>query len=307
VRKNDDRLPDALPEAIEKLAVPALPQWVEPRRLRAAQRFASEHLVEITLALFCASLPLSYGSARGARVLAGTGRLGADIDRRINETAVFVLHVLAPNGLEEGGRGRADIGKVRLIHAAVRRSVPGDMAINQEDLLGALGVFSVVVLKSLVRLGITIDPRDREDFIHLWSAVGAMMGIRRELLPSSYAEAESVARRIGERQLKSSPEGRRLMQDLLSGMRRHLPGFGWAPPHVIRWLIGSQRAELLGVHRPPALPRMLAHFLQRPAPIGRLIGGHLLEAITRVKLGGEAAFPMPERDEGPSHHRQSGC
>src|SRR6185436_12860508 len=113
--------------------------------------------------------------ARGARVLASTGRLRDDLDRRVNETARFVLDVVRPNGFDAGGSARIAIGKVRLVHAAVRRSVRargggGEVPINQEDMLGTVGLFSVTVLDALTRLGVTVRARERDDYVHLWCA-----------------------------------------------------------------------------------------------------------------------------------------
>jgi hypothetical protein len=132
---------------------------VDPPRAARAQSFAFRHLFQITLALFCASLPTAYGAARGSRVLAATGRMaGKELDRRVNETAQFLLDVLAPGAFSPNGSALRGIQKVRLMHAAVRAHLARpvrqrtEIAINQEDLLGMLFAFSVVVIRALRRL-----------------------------------------------------------------------------------------------------------------------------------------------------------
>jgi hypothetical protein len=233
-----------------------------------------------------------------------SGRMSGDIDRRINETACFVLDVLRPHGFDAGGSARVAIGKVRLVHAAVRaavlsRGAEREVPINQEDLLGTLALFSVVVLKASVRLGVHIDGRDREDFMHLWRAVGAMMGIREELLPESFAGMDRLFERIKSRQFAVSDDGRALMKSLVEGMERHVavPGLRPLPARLVRYLLGDDMAAALGLgnadptgHAGGALVKT---FPLRATPD---VGQRLLDAITRFKLGGaRATFTMPTR------------
>ena len=126
VHGNRQPLPAALPvEARQFFAPVAPPAWLDLRRVQRAQRWAQEHLLHVTTALFCASLPSAYAAARGARVLAATERMRTDVDRRVNETARFVLDVLAPGALEPDGAGLRAIQKTRFVHALVRRALAG--------------------------------------------------------------------------------------------------------------------------------------------------------------------------------------
>lgn len=297
---DDDSLPAGVPVALHPFVVPRLPPWVCAERMRRAQRFADRHLPQITVALFCAALPVSYTSIPGARVLALTGRLRDDIDIRVNETARFVLDVLAPAGFDPGGRGRIAVGRVRLVHAAVRGSVHSlpswrssfaEVAVNQEDLLGALCLFSVVVLQSLARLGVVVDDRDREDFVHLWAAVGAMLGILDDLLPRSFAAAEATTRSIGRRQMRGSEEGRELMRALLDGMRRHatVPGVRELPAQLTAHLVGPERARMLGLADASATARVfdLGRSVMRLRPVQALtarFGRTLLQLVNDQQL-----------------------
>lgn len=297
---DDEPLPAAVPVALQPFVVPRLPPWACAERIRRAQRFADRHLPQITVALFCAALPVSYTSVPGARVLALTGRLRDDIDIRVNETARFVLDVLAPAGFDPGGRGRLAVGRVRLVHAAVRGSVHAlpswrsdfaEVAVNQEDLLGALCLFSVVVLQSLERLGVVVDDRDREDFVHLWAAVGAMLGILDDLLPRSFAAAEATTRSIGRRQMRGSDEGRELMRALLDGMRRHatIPGVRDLPTQLTAHLVGPERARMLGLseERASAWALDLGRSVMRLRPVRGLtarFGRTLLELVNDRQL-----------------------
>lgn len=306
---HDEPLPPQVPPSVARLLTPELPGWTDRHRIRAAQVFAERHLPLITVALFCASLPASYGEPEGAAVLAATGRMHGDLDRRVNETARFVFDVLAPNGFDRGGRARLSVGRVRLVHAAVRRSLlarapNGKTPIDQEQMLGTLLLFSTLVLDSLERLGVRISERDAEDYLHLWCAVGQMMGVERELLPESRSEAAQLLSEVRRRRFGPSPEGQALLRDLVLGMERHVgPLLKNAPRQLVRHLLGEDVAHLLGVPEGGSLARRgLDLWLARavrssasaPSPMTILLGRTLLEGICSFKLkGARVTFPMP--------------
>jgi hypothetical protein len=304
VARDDDALPPSISPDLARLVVPPLPAWADLHRIRRAQAFAKVNLLPITVGLFCASLPAGYCAVEGAKVLRMAGRMTTDLDRRVNETARFVLDVLRPGSLDPGGRGRVTLGKVRLIHAAVRAALRARgydaIPINQEDQLGTLGLFSTVVLKSLVRLGVRVDARDREDFMHLWRVAGAMLGLREHLLPSSYDEGTATLLAIAKRQYGTSEDGRALMKSLLEGMERHMmvPALRPLPAALVRYLLGIEMATCLGLvpeGQPPprgwdaTAQKTFQHLVPR-------VGQRLLDTITVVKLRGErVTFAMPTK------------
>jgi uncharacterized protein (DUF2236 family) len=315
VHRNDEPLPDGVPPPVCRFleAHCAVPPWFDPVRAARAQDFASRHLFQITLALFCASLPTAYGAARGSRVLAATGRMaGKELDRRVNETAQFLLDVVAPGAFSPRGSALRAIQKVRLMHAAVRAHLAAaepertEIAINQEDLLGTLFAFSVVVIRALRRLGVSVEPDEAEDYYQLWRAVGGMLGIRCELLPADFVAACDLADRIAARQLEESAHGRALMAELLAGMERHVPAaLERAPRLLVRYLVGDALADALGVpadraaQATLAVARLIPGGSARPlapvaARLASVVARPLLESVVGVKLRGvPAAFAMP--------------
>lgn len=300
-----DRFPDAVPGAVRALVVPPLPPWADRHRMLRAQRFAQERIVPITTALFCASLPVSYAAADGVKVLLASGRMHDDVDRRVNETARFLLDVLRPHSFEAGGPGLVLCGKVRFIHAAVRAALrprwDGPLPINQEDMVGTLMTFSVVVLRSLVRLGVPVTERQREDYQHLWCVIGSLLGTPDALLPHGYDAADRLSRLIHRRLFRPSEEGRALMAVLADGYERHLvlPGGRTAAIALVRHLLGDDLAELLGLPLVPPVGRTFER-LRRAVP-SRLrlppeLGHRLLGSIADAKLAGtRVSFPMPTR------------
>jgi hypothetical protein len=310
VRRNDAPLPDTLPEDVRHFLMTeaSTPPFLNRTRVLGAQAWAQRHLFQITVALFCASLPSAYAAAKGARVLLGTGRMQQDLDRRINETARFVLDILTPGSLEPSGASLSAIRKVRLVHAAVRPLVRGrisdEVPINQEDMLGTLTGFSVLVLRALRRMGVHVESSAAEDFYHLWRGVGSVMGVREELLPADLEEANVTADLIAERQFRASADGHILMAGLLRRMEEHvdLPGMRGSPRFLVRYLLGDRLADILAI---PAADGSIAERLcmrglaRRPGLFGtlsELVGRRLLDAVVSAKLGGrEPSFEMPTR------------
>ena len=277
--------PDALERDLVPIVLPAVPAWADRHRITRAQRFAEARLLPITVALFCAALPASYCAVEGARLLRTAGRMTDDLDRRVNETARFVLDVLRPGSFERGGRARVVLGKVRLVHAAVRAALRTEtyVPIHQEEQVGTLGLFSVVVLKSLVRLGIEVDAREREDFVHLWCVAGSMMGVLD--IPTHYADFERRLRALAKKHNGPSEDGVVLMAALLEGMRKHMP-VPFLPERLVRYLLGDPMSSWLGLGDDAARSLDLS--------VLPSVGASLLDAVTAVKLRGERThFAMP--------------
>lgn len=261
LRDTTTPLPAGLPLPLRSfLEEEALPEWADRARLMRAQRFAERNAMAIAAALFCASLPSAFTGAKGVSVLYATGRLEHDVDTRVNETGRFVFDVLMPGGFESGSAVRAT-QKVRLLHATVRHRVLSanrstkrrqqEPPINQEDLLGTLTCFSVVVLDALAAMGTRVSPGEASDYLHLWVVVGAILGIAPELLPNSIAAARTLGEAVGARRGASSMEGQQLARVLLSGIERHLParGLGLVAPSLMRFFLGEEKARLLGLPR----------------------------------------------------------
>jgi len=67
---------------------------------------------------------------------------------------------------------------------------------NQEELAYTLLTFSYVFLRALRRLGIPFTPTQEEDYLHAWNVAGHFLGIRRELMVDTMAEAQELFARM---------------------------------------------------------------------------------------------------------------
>jgi hypothetical protein len=287
---------EASPAVSDYLAArPPLPRWADPARMAQGEEFFGRWGLYVPLVLICKSLPECYAAAKGVQVLHLTARLATEPRRRVVETAQMVLDVMSPGGMQPGAPGYQTVRRVRLMHAGVRylirndpriaRDANGDgdggprwagdwgVPINQEDLAGTLTTFSWTVLTGLQSLGAVIGGAEADAYLHAWNVVGAMLGIREELLPQDATDAEALSERVRARQWGPTPEGvemARALVDMLDESRpaRVLPGFSGT---FIRHFVGDECADMLGVP-PPARARRLVRAMSSVATATGLAG-----------------------------------
>jgi hypothetical protein len=214
-----------------------LPAWMDRARVaRAEAIFMQEGPLSCTL-LFCASLPECYVPPQLAEVLHVAGQLEAHTEHRIRQTAAMVFPVMLKGGLTDGaGCGIAQVLKVRLIHATIRRLIlhgapeqsPGAVAArppsgasggghaalhealaahgwdvgarglpcNQFELAYTLLTFHYVFLRGMRTLGLGLPRNDEDAFLHAWNVVGHVLGVRDDLLPANFDEAAASFERM---------------------------------------------------------------------------------------------------------------
>jgi mpaB/rubber oxygenase-like protein len=234
------------------------PPWLDRTLLAAGQERFARWGSHVFTALYAAALPSAYACCRGVQVLGLTARLVTDTKRRLNETAQFHLDVMEPNGLTEGGRGISDIRHVRLMHAAVRWLIEHDpdapwdpewgVPINQEDMLETLLTFTEIVFEVFDRTGVVYNETDADAYLHTWSYIGFLLGVHPDLLPLTRADTRNLMPEVRRRQFAPSDTGAELMGALLEqGARLTPPGLRGLPATTVRYYVGDETADLLGV------------------------------------------------------------
>jgi hypothetical protein len=300
------------------------PAWVDFDRINRGAAFFCEHGLEIGIALFCSALPLGYACAEVANVLEMTMQLESNTRHRALETAQMVLNATAPDGLKAGKAGFLTVRQVRLMHAGVRWLVQNDpdvirrhsrgmadvatwdptwkMPVSQEHMLGALTAFNVRSLMALDTMHIDYDSDAAEDFMHLWSYVGYLMGIDERALPIDHASGLALDALLMKRDIHPTPAGRRLtaaIHDLLDdiGPARLLRGLPRAASYA---LLGAELATALGV-RDPGWERWLFNALTMDLRIGAAMAVRNRLVRTAIRHVGRAimvGFVDVERHEG---------
>lgn len=328
----DQAVPEGLPPELKAYLTTTLPLpgWADLDAVDRGQRFFEKWGVEISVCLFCASLPSAYAAAKGVKVLRRTGQLADHPRRRVIETGQFLMDVLERGGLGDHGTGRRTVQRVRLMHGAIRHliqsrapEVPGlwDFAdgkpINQEDLAGTLLSFSYVVGDPLKRLGVPVSDREADDYIHLWNVIGDLLGVREDLMARDLDDATEAVTAIRRRQFKASADGQYMTAKLIGLLEELTPAkrFDRYVPAIIRYLIDDDVADKLAV--PPSelavhLTRLRKAWnwvwtkvLRQPQrnAVNRLItilakpfGKAFMRALFDIERGGERPkFTIPDR------------
>ena len=317
----DDQKPGGLPAPVlDYLQTTGVTIARAPESVAAGETLFAEHGPEVMMLLCCYSLPSSYAARKGVQVLHRTAYLAKRPNRRLFETAQFIVDVLSPGGLGPGGRGVRTAQKVRLMHAAIRHLILTDTAapwdvdelgvpINQEDLLGTLMTFTWLILDGLARLGARLNPPEQQAYLETWLAVGQLMGIEPQLLHDTVAEARSTTELIERRQVAESPQGREMTAALLGMMQSNMPHpFKSMPGCLIREFVPANVATFLGIPSHPLREEMIRladdalrplqrfiDFEARRHALVRTFSIHLLRWMINVEMDGQPArFAIPD-------------
>ena len=328
----DQPVPADLPKEVQEYLVETLtlPEWADMNKIERGQRLFETSGLYITLCLFCASLPSSYAAAKAVKVLYLTAQLDTNTRRRVMETGQFLFDVLTVGGLDENGKGRRTIQKVRLMHAAVRRLIEvrnkhqpdlwdpdWGTPINQEDLAGTLLAFWYVVADPMRSLGVHVPAEGIDAYLHLWNVIGHQLGVCDEMRARDVADANALVDAIRRRQFKASPEGQAMTRALLVLLDQLTPlqRFDDTIPPLIRHLIGDKTADMVRVPQSDRvgdirrLERVTKWFYVRVfgrsqrdseryelvSRIARPFAHELLRGLFTLERGGERApFAIPD-------------
>jgi hypothetical protein len=311
-----------------------LPDWADEVRMARGQAYFGDWALHQFTALYLASLPSAYAAARGVHVLWLTARLERDPERRLNETAQFLMDVTAPGSFGPHGVAVDRILHVRLMHAAVRWLIDHDPAVarpddadpttrptgptwarswgrpaNQEDLAGTMLTFTTVVLDAFANSGVESSADGAEDFFHLWTVIAHVLGVHDALIPRDVAEGRRLQAAIFGRQQEASAVGRDLTATLLGLLRGRMPRpVAGLAPAMSRRYIGDRVADMIGI--PPARGSDLAltvlvwltrlstlgrHADLVPRWISRRIGRWMLEGLLEAdRHGDRVPFEIPD-------------
>jgi hypothetical protein len=315
-------------------AASAIPDWVDRARLGRGQRFFSDWALHQFTSLYLASLPNAYAAAKGVHVIWLTARLQSDAERRLNETAQFLMDVSAPGGFAPGGAAVDRILHVRLMHAAIRWFTDNDPAvarpaeadtaalssrptwatawgrpINQEDLAGTLLTFTSVVIDAFRRSGVEFSAAGAEDYLYLWRVIGHLLGVDEDLVPQDLATAKELQGRIFTRQHAPSAVGAALTKTLLDLVGSRLPGpVSRLGPAMMRRYLGDDVADMIDVPKATAerwavdalvyLTRVLTlgrRFDPVPRWLSDWVGRKLLDGLLSADRHGERVpFAIPD-------------
>ncbi|RZK68129.1 MAG: DUF2236 domain-containing protein [Pedobacter sp.] len=241
-----------------------LPSWAKPDLITEGNAFFARHAQSIMSLLGLLSLPYCYTAADGAMVLYLSEKIRNNTTKRLHDTAVFVWEVMGPSAFGKGGNAFNEILKVRIIHAAVRYytlqsgkwNEEWGMPVNQEDMAGTNLSFSLIIVRGLRKLGVSVSNREQVAFLHIWKVVGYLTGLSEDLLPENGKMATQLDLAIKSRQFRSSDHGKELTKSLidhiLSVNRRKVSKNDILG--LMRNLLGNDIADMLSIQA-PELPK----------------------------------------------------
>lgn len=307
-----DKLPDGLPAAaaeyFEATALP--PSWVDWDIMEQARLFFMDNAAHINTGLSFAAMPVSYAVPRLSRLLSSTHSLSYP-SRRMANTGQFVTYLMQTNAFAEGSKFIPAAQKVRLLHAAVRHHLregghwdvaKDGLPICQEDMIGGFGVFSLLVLDAMHRLGVHMSEEGAEAYFYAWRVVAAMLGCDMSAVPATLTECRGYLDLYLLRSLGPSAEGVTLNAQLMRLYEDVVPGTLLDPmvPATIRYLVGDTISGWLEIPRSPwdAAARAVPVFLglletiEDHSPFaewaldkaGSMLSGFELSALTRGRV-----------------------
>lgn len=222
-----------------------LPAWADPEQIKVAEKLFETYGVMGFSLLGCSSLPVLYTCGRGGtQVLTASGKLEWSVRRRTLETSQFVLDTMSRGGLDpaQGGKGIHAAQRVRLMHGAIRTLIQSDpclgghangpggawlpdrrwppdwgVPISQETMGCTILTFSYTILQGLRKFGVDRISKEQESaYLHAWSVVGHIMGIRDEFLTpiKSMENAQELYDRVMARNRSQTPEEMKPGRDL---------------------------------------------------------------------------------------------
>ncbi len=302
-RANDEPVPEQLPPSVRDflVATDQPPAWADLPRVARAYEFFVDDGVHVAVVLSFGAMVNCYAQPRAARVLALTHGLDQP-HRRLSETSQFVMNMMGRECFGEGGAFVPTVQKTRLIHAAVRyfitRSGKWDAAADgvpvcQQDMLGALLIFSVQVIDGMRRIGISVTEAEAEDYYHVWRVTGAMLGIPVAAMPETLAGARELNAWLVEAAYGPSAEGVALTRHLLDLYEKLFPGavFDGIVAAMVRQVVNPEVAEWMGVPHSRGWDRVaragtrLMRALERSEDDSRLAAG-VLDKAGALLLGG---------------------
>lgn len=255
---NKDEVPNSLHPDLKAFikSLHQLPDWADQKKIDLAEAFFQEYQIYVYSALLFASLPYCYAASDGAKVLYHSNRIQEQTGKRLSETGQYIMDVCEKGAFSPDGKAFKSIGKVRLIHAAVRHHLLADgnwdkawgIPVNMEDMAGTNLAFSLVTLRAIESMGVKIDRTTKDAVIHKWNIIAAMGGLDEQLLAKDYEQALLLEKQIIRRLFKPSEEGKKLTASLLAFIHEIeqpiAPDYG---AHMIRHLLGNQIGDLLGL------------------------------------------------------------
>ena len=305
-----------------------LPPGVDLDRIHRGEHVFIGHVYLAALVLLTKSLPEGYAAPNLSIILNISGQLRTHPYRRLLATLQTVVNVSSCHGFQPGGRAVITAQKLRLLHAGIRHlthkyrpeySRTHGVPVNQEDMLGTILGFSLLVIRGLRILRVDLTRAQEDDFLYMWLVFSRMMGIYPEsrpedlsYIPDSVDDAEAFYKLYERRhyvEAEHNPDGvalglanLRMLEEMIPKLLR-LFGFKILPRIYMQELMGEEGIRRIAIDPVRGrkflkwlllnLHRMLRPFESFAPSVDGHLGMLLFQKLINAAYGGQVTFTVP--------------
>ncbi len=305
-----------------------LPPDIDLERIHRGEDVFEAQTYEGALALLTKCLPEGYQAPNLTIILNISGDLRTHTYRRLLGTLQTVVNVSTCRGFQARGRAVITAQKLRLLHAGIRhltRHYRPDYAsrygvpVNQEDMLGTVLGFSLLVIEGWRTLNVGLTAQQEEDFLYVWLVFARMMGVHPPLqhdsaayVPTNLQDATIFYRTYERRHYvdgSANPDGLALAGANLAMLNELIPwplrllGFGILPRLCMTALMGNDACARLcipPVRNHPILRAVLLNFHRLLTPFEKLhhsdherLGMIIFQDLIKKSYDGQVTFTLP--------------
>lgn len=266
------------------------PSWVDYALMRRAGAMAQRQFPMLILALTYGGLPLTFAHPDAAEVFTGTGRMQANISRRLNESATLFLGIYNSDALAPGKPMWEICLQVRLVHSVVRMSLihkgwdieKRGVPINQLSTAAGPAFFGTHQLGCLRRLGARIDDDETLGFTMIWRYVTRLLGVPESLIGQTQDEQDEFDQHITSLFFAPDNNSRTVMHELIEGLATQKPTANVPRAMqlaLFRLMLGDEMADAYGIERSLTGERQLKFMLPILGSYGWLQRAPLLSGV----------------------------
>lgn len=175
-----------------------MPDWVDKDLLDLGRKVCNRAGKSGLIVLRNYSLMLGYQSAAINKPLIATGALHSGAVKRIADTTSFWYAVTGEHALDVSQSGFVACLRTRIVHAYSRVMIKEklDWKIDEQgeplnfwDMVATYLGFSLVFMRGLMKLGISISEEESKAVYHLWKYIGYLIGIPAQIMPDDNNDA----------------------------------------------------------------------------------------------------------------------
>lgn len=236
----------------------AVPSWVDYALMRRGGAMAQRHFPHLILALTYGGLPLTFAHPDAAAIFVGTGRMEANITRRLNESASLFFGVCDSDALAPGDAMWEVCLHVRLVHALVRMRclqqgwdlAHRGMPVSQLATAAGPAFFGTQMLDGMRRLGARISDEEAAGHCMIWRYTTRLLGVPEVLLGKTQQEQDRFDVPMLSQFFAPDDTAKTIMATLLDGLCAQRPTSRIPRSLQIalfRCMLGEEMADAYGV------------------------------------------------------------